>query len=162
MQNDETGAQRALTFFTHAGLTRLLEKVRAKYIAEGQVRGQIVLEDTMPGERRELASFLGKPPYRDDTLRIRLVEMDQALRTSGFACSLLDVIAALHPDEPLETRPKTNFTIVAILISRVCRSLPICLLVIQVVVCPGALILNLMIRRCNLKGWPRIRMNLSS
>lgn len=106
MQHNETGTQRALTFFTQAGLTRLLEKIRAKYIAEGQIRGQIILEEATPGERREIASFLGKPPYRDDVIRVRLVEMDQALRTSGFACTLLDVIAALHPDEPLETRPE--------------------------------------------------------
>ncbi len=106
MQYGESGAQRALTFLTQAGLTRLLEKLRAKYIAEGQIRGQIVLEEATPGERREIASFLGKPPYRDDTIRIRLSEMDQALRNSGFACSLLDVIAALRPDEPLETRPE--------------------------------------------------------
>jgi uncharacterized protein (TIGR02679 family) len=85
---------------------RLLEKLRAKYIAEGQIRGQIVLEEATPGEHREIASFLGRPPYRDATLRIRLVEMDQALHNSGFACSLLDVIIAFHPDEPLETRPQ--------------------------------------------------------
>jgi uncharacterized protein (TIGR02679 family) len=106
MPEDVPGTQKALTFFTQAGLTRLLEKIRAKYIAEGQIRGQIVLEEVTPGERREIASFLGRPPYRDAIIRIRLVEMDQALRTSGFACTLLDVIAALHPDEPLETRPE--------------------------------------------------------
>ncbi len=106
MYEDENGAQRALAFFIQAGLTRLLEKLRAKYIAEGQVRGQIVLEEATPGERREIASFLGRPPYRDDTIRIRLIEMDQALQHSGFACSLLDVITALRPAEPLETRPE--------------------------------------------------------
>jgi uncharacterized protein (TIGR02679 family) len=106
MPEDVPGAQKALTFFTQAGLTRLLEKIRAKYIAEGQIRGQILLEEVTSGERREIASFLSRPPYRDDIIRVRLVEMDQALRSSGFACTLLDVIAVLHPDEPLETRPE--------------------------------------------------------
>lgn len=106
MQEDVSRAKKALTFFTQAGLTRLLEKVRAKYIAEGQIRGQVVLEEATPGERREIASFLGRPSYRDDVIRVRLVEMDQALRASGFACTLLDVITALYPDEPLETRPE--------------------------------------------------------
>ncbi len=106
MHQNENGAQRALTFLTQSGLTRLLEKLRAKYIAEGQMRGQVVLEEATPGERREIASFLGKPPYRDDTIHIRLSEMDQALHNSGFACSLLDVITAFRPDEPLETRPE--------------------------------------------------------
>ncbi|MBV9256807.1 MAG: TIGR02679 family protein [Ktedonobacteraceae bacterium] len=106
MYDSENGVRRALTFFIQSGLTRLLEKLRAKYIAEGQVRGQVVLEETTLGERREIASFLGKPPFRDATLRIRLSEMDQALRNSGFACSLLDVIIAFRPDESLETRPQ--------------------------------------------------------
>ena len=40
----EAGAQRAVDFFVRAGLTRLLDELRAKYVVEGQVRGQIVLE----------------------------------------------------------------------------------------------------------------------
>ncbi len=104
MQYNEAGAQRAVDFFIRAGLTRLLEKLRAKYIAEGQVRGQVVLEESSAAERREIASFLGRPPYRDSTIRVRLVEIDQALRNSGFACSLLDVLTAFRPSEPLETR----------------------------------------------------------
>jgi uncharacterized protein (TIGR02679 family) len=100
----EAGAQRAVDFFVRAGLTRLLDELRAKYVVEGQVRGQIVLEESSAGERREIASFLGRPPYRDATIRVRLVEIDQALRKSGFACTLLDVLIAYRPDEPLETR----------------------------------------------------------
>src|SRR6266496_2964368 len=104
MQYNEAGAQRAVDFFIRAGLTRLLEKLRAKYIAEGQVRGQVVLEESSAAERREIASFLGRPPYRDSTIRVRLVEIDQVLHNSGFACSLLDVLTAFRPSEPLETR----------------------------------------------------------
>ncbi|TMC23710.1 MAG: hypothetical protein E6J34_01860, partial [Chloroflexi bacterium] len=104
--NGAAGAQRALIFFARAGLTRLLEKLRAKYIAEGQIRGQVILTDASLEERRELASFQGKPLYRDSTVKVKLAEMDQALRNSGFACSLLDVITALRPNEPLETSPE--------------------------------------------------------
>jgi len=100
----EAGAQRAVDFFVRVGLTRLLERLRAKYIAEGQVRGQIVLEESSAGERREIASFLGRVPYRDTSIRVRLADIDAALRKSGFACSLLDVLIAFRPDKPLETR----------------------------------------------------------
>lgn len=100
----EAGAQRAVDFFVRVGLTRLLERLRAKYSAEGQVRGQVVLEESSSGERREIASFLGRPPYPDTSIRVRLVDIDAALRQSGFACSLLDVLIAFRPDEPLETR----------------------------------------------------------
>lgn len=106
MYQNEDGAKRTLAFFAHVGLTPLLEKLRAKYIVEGQVRGKITLEEATPAERRELASFLGRPPYREGMIRIKLIEMEQALQKSGFACSLLDVITALRPDEPLETRPE--------------------------------------------------------
>lgn len=101
-----TGAQRALAFFARAGLTRLLEQLRAKYIAEGQIRGQVIVTGTSLQERRELASFQGKALSEGATVRVKLAEMDQALRNSGFACSLLDVITALHPNEPLETNPE--------------------------------------------------------
>jgi uncharacterized protein (TIGR02679 family) len=95
--------QKAVAFFTQAGLSRLLKKLREKYIEVGQVGGQIVLEDSTPNERREIASFLGKPP-RDATIKVRLVDFDNALKQSGFACTLPDLLAAFFPDQPLVTR----------------------------------------------------------
>ncbi|MGZ3622174.1 MAG: hypothetical protein ACXWPG_03670, partial [Ktedonobacteraceae bacterium] len=55
--------QKAVTFFTQANLHRLLAKLREKYIEIGRVGGQVLLENTTPGERREIASFLARPPY---------------------------------------------------------------------------------------------------
>lgn len=98
--------QKTVTFFQQAGLSRLLEKLRAKYVELGQVGGQVVLEDSTAGERREIASFLSKPPYRDANLKVRLVDVDKALRQSGFGCSLPDVLTAFFPDAPLVTRPQ--------------------------------------------------------
>lgn len=96
--------QRAVTFFQQAGLSRLLEKLREKYVEVGQVGGQIVIDDSAPNERRELASFLGKAPYRDTTIKIRLSDIDTALRRSGFACTLPEVLSAFFPDQSLVTR----------------------------------------------------------
>src|SRR5437660_7380133 len=87
-----------------AGLSRLLTKLREKYIEVGQVGGQIVLEDSTPGERRELASFLGKAPYREANIKVKLVDVDNALRESGFACTLPELLTAFFPDQPLVTR----------------------------------------------------------
>src|SRR5579872_2033195 len=98
--------QKAVLFFQQAGLSRLLEKLREKYVELGQVGGQVVLEDSTAGERREIASFLGKPPYRETTIRVRLVDVDKALQMSGFACTLPDVLTAFFPDAPLVTRPQ--------------------------------------------------------
>ena len=98
--------QRAVAFFTQANLSRLLEKLREKYIELGRVGGQITLEDTTPGERREIASFLGKAPYRETEIKVRLVDVDRALRQSGFACELPDLLNAFFPDKPLVTRPQ--------------------------------------------------------
>jgi uncharacterized protein (TIGR02679 family) len=98
--------ERAITFFALAGLSRLLTRLREKYIDVGQVGGQIVLEDSTPSERREIASFLGKPPYRDTTIKVRLIDIDKALQRSGFACTLPDLLSAFFPDQPLVTRPE--------------------------------------------------------
>ncbi len=96
--------QKAITFFQQAGLSRLLGKLREKYIEVGQVGGQIVIDDSTPNERRELASFLGKAPYHNTTIKIRLSDIDAALRRSGFACTLPEVLSAFFPDQPLITR----------------------------------------------------------
>ena len=98
--------QRAVAFFTQANLSRLLEKLREKYIELGRVGGQITLEDATPGERREIASFLGKAPYRETDIKVRLVDVDRALRQSGFACELPDLLNAFFPGKPLVTRPQ--------------------------------------------------------
>ena len=101
-----SNVQKAVTFFQQAGLSRLLEKLREKYVELGQVGGQVVLADSTAGERREIASFLGKPPYRDATLKVRLVDVDKALRQSGFDCTLPEVLIAFFPNQPLVTRPQ--------------------------------------------------------
>ena len=107
--NDNRSAadvQRAVAFFQQANLSRLLEKLREKYIELGRVGGQITLEDATPGERREIASFLGKAPYRETEIKVRLVDVDRALRQSGFACELPDLLNAFFPGKPLVTRPQ--------------------------------------------------------
>lgn len=96
--------QRAADFFRKAGLERLLLKLREKYIELGVIGGQVQLKESTPHERREIASFLGKPSYRDTTIRVKLSDMDSALHQSSFACSLPDLLAAFFPGQPLITR----------------------------------------------------------
>ena len=99
-----SNTQRAVGFFTSVGLTRLLERLREKYIEVGDVGGQVVITDSTANERRELASFLGKAPFQGGTLKVRLRDVDAALRQSGFACTLPDVLRAFLPEQPLVTR----------------------------------------------------------
>ena len=102
-QNTYPSVQKAVAFFTQAGLSRLLAKLRQKYIELGQVSGQVLLEDSTPIERRDIASFLGKPPYRDASFKVRLVDVEKAISHS-FGCTLSDVLGAFFPDQPLITR----------------------------------------------------------
>src|SRR6266702_6699248 len=95
--------QKAVTFFTQAGLSRLLMKLRQKYIELGQVGGQVLLEESTAEERRNIASFLGRPPYRDASFKVRLVDIEKAVKHS-FDCTLPDVLAVFFPDQPLVTR----------------------------------------------------------
>src|SRR6266568_148486 len=98
--------QRAVTFFRQANLERLLHKLREKYIEIGTVGGQIQIKDSTAHERREIASILEKPPYRDTTIRIKLSDIDNALQRSSFKCTLPELLAAFYPDQPLITRPQ--------------------------------------------------------
>ena len=84
---------------------RLLDKLREKYVELGHVGGQIVLEDSSADERRNLASLLGKPTYRNTTVKVRLFDVDTALLESGFACTLPELLTACFPEQSLLTRP---------------------------------------------------------
>ncbi|MBA2681912.1 MAG: hypothetical protein H0U76_26380 [Ktedonobacteraceae bacterium] len=102
----EEWVQRAIDFFRKADLDRLLVKLREKYIEQGQVGGQIQLIECTPRERRDIASFLGKTPYRYTVIKLKLSEMDAALQKSGFHCTLPELLEAFFPDQPLITRPQ--------------------------------------------------------
>jgi len=95
--------QKAVTFFRQANLSRLLLKLREKYIEVGRVGGQVLLEDTTLIERREIASFLARPPYAGKSLKVKLVDVEKVLQHS-FGCTLPDLLVAFFPDQPLVTR----------------------------------------------------------
>lgn len=99
----QQNAQRAAAFFNQPDLSRLAAQLYEKYIAESQVRGQIILQDCTTGERREIASFLGKPLYADGNIRVKLVDVEKALHHS-FDCTLPDLLRACFPDRGLVTR----------------------------------------------------------
>ena len=103
-RDSDASVQRAVAFFTSVGLTRLLERLREKYIEVGDVGGQVVIADSTANERRELASFLGKAPFQSEAIKVRLRDVDATLRQSGFACTLPDVLRAFRPEQPLVTR----------------------------------------------------------
>nr|MDQ2717769.1 TIGR02679 domain-containing protein [Chloroflexota bacterium] len=104
--NAAPDVQRAVVFFRQAGLARLLEKLRARYIQLGRVGGLVVLENTTPGERREIASLLGRPVQHEGDLKVKLVTFEAALLHSRFACTLPNLLSAFFPDRPLVTRPE--------------------------------------------------------
>jgi uncharacterized protein (TIGR02679 family) len=96
-------AQNAAEFFHRPGLSRLISRLYEKYIDESQVRGQITLQDCTADERREIASFLGKPLYPDLNIRVKLADVEKALLHS-FNCTLPDLLRAYFPDRELVTR----------------------------------------------------------
>ena len=78
-------------------------KLHEKYIEVGRVGGQVLLEDTTLIERREIASFLTRPPYAGNSLKVKLVDVEKVLQHS-FGCTLPDLLVAFFPDKPLVTR----------------------------------------------------------
>ncbi len=102
-QQATQNAQKAAEFFNQASLTRLVFKLHEKYIEVGQVGGQVILQDATASERRDIASFLGKPLYPDSTIKVRLIDVEKALEHS-FNCALLDMLRAYYPNQELITR----------------------------------------------------------
>ncbi len=103
MASYDQNAQKAVTFFTQAGLSRLVTRLYDKYIEVGQVGGQVILQDCTLNERRDIASFLGKPLYADTTIRVRLADVEKTLKHS-FNCTLFDLLRAYYPGRALVTR----------------------------------------------------------
>jgi uncharacterized protein (TIGR02679 family) len=95
--------KKAAEFFTRPGLSRLAVRLYEKYIEVGQVGGQVILMDATVDERRDIASFLGKPLYPDTRLKVRLKDVEKALEHS-FRCTLPDMLRAYFPDKKLVTR----------------------------------------------------------
>ncbi|GCE17144.1 TIGR02679 family protein [Dictyobacter kobayashii] len=104
--DDAQSVRQMVTFFQRPAFQRLLQMLRQKYVERGAIEGQVVLTASLPEERREIASFLGKPLYATDTMRIKLRDVEAALRQSRFQCSLVDVLQAMFPEQPLITRPQ--------------------------------------------------------
>lgn len=105
----KAGVQKAVAYFTQAGLARLLTLLRGKYIQVEHIGGQVILVDSTQDERRAIASFLGKPPYAGPDVKVRLVDIEKALQHS-FQCSLPAVLNAFFPDQQLVTRSQRRST----------------------------------------------------
>jgi uncharacterized protein (TIGR02679 family) len=95
--------QKAVDFFKQAGLSRMIEQLREKYVELGRAGGQIILENSTASERQAVASFLGKPLSADVNLKVRMVDVEKAIRHS-FGCSLPVLLNAYFPDRSLVTR----------------------------------------------------------
>ncbi len=102
-QHTKQNAQKAATFFKQTSLSRLVAKLYEKYIEVGQAGGQIILPDCTVNERRDIASILSKPLYPTSTIKVKLVDVERALKHS-FDCTLSDMLRAYFPDQELVTR----------------------------------------------------------
>ncbi len=101
-QPGQQAAQKAAEFFNQASLSRLVIKLHEKYIEVGQVGGQVILQDATASERRDIASFLSRPLYPDPTIKVKLKDVEKALKHS-FNCTLLEMLRAYYPDQVLIT-----------------------------------------------------------
>lgn len=98
-------AQRAAAFFKEPVWTRLLEAIYHKYIAQGSLRGRVVLQDCTPEEQREIARFLHRRVSDRPNIAVQLADFQRALNASGFACELPNLLQVLFPARSHITRP---------------------------------------------------------
>jgi uncharacterized protein (TIGR02679 family) len=100
-----SGLQRAVAFFKQPAWTRLMRALYEKYIEQGQVRGQVVLQQCRVDEQREITRYLGKPRPASTELSVRLTDFQQVL-TKSFGCELPGLLHALFPEHSHITRPE--------------------------------------------------------
>jgi uncharacterized protein (TIGR02679 family) len=91
------GAEREelIRFLGRPGLRRLWQAARERLEALGGVRGSVRLAAAGDDERQALADLLGLPRLPRGELRVRLDQLDRALRESRFAVDLASALAAL-------------------------------------------------------------------
>jgi hypothetical protein len=106
MLKDEQSShiQRAVQFFSDAGLVRLLLSLKQKFIAKSGLVGSITISDSADNEREFLSGILNKHFAKGEAIKIPLATFDDALRKSGFRCSLQELLSAFFPEEPLTTK----------------------------------------------------------
>lgn len=92
-----------LRFLSRPGLRRLWTGVRDRLERLGGARGTLRLEGLEEDERRALADLLGLPKLPAGDLRVRLDQLDRALRLSRFGVDLRTAMEILAG--PLRDRP---------------------------------------------------------
>ncbi len=95
----------AVAFFQQAVWERLMAALYAKYIEQGQVRGQVILRACTFDEQRAIARFLGKSLALSSDLTVRLADFQVAL-VKSFACDFPGLLRALFPAHTHITRPQ--------------------------------------------------------
>lgn len=101
-----SNVERAVAFFKQPVWQRLLETLYHKYIAQGRVGGQVTLLACTADEQREIVRFLGKRVPTGADVTVRLSDFQDALNSSGFNCSLPELLATRFPERPQRTRPE--------------------------------------------------------
>ncbi|TAK35480.1 MAG: TIGR02679 family protein [Chloroflexota bacterium] len=97
------GAAEAAAYVRHEGLEDVFALAHARYVARGEARGTLRLPQPTAAERRFLAELLVRK-NKLGPLTFTLEQLDAALRSSSFACSLVELLEALH-GSVLVTRP---------------------------------------------------------
>lgn len=102
------GGTRSAAYFRERGLTRLVAELERAFYRNGRPVGLAVLADASEGEHDALAGLTGRKSARGP-LRVRLADLDRCLRSSGFGCSLEELLAAWS-GAPLKTRAAERAT----------------------------------------------------
>ncbi|KEO80916.1 TIGR02679 family protein [Tumebacillus flagellatus] len=81
--------------FLQTGYQRLFEQARRKWESIGRVGGTITIKSLREEERRRLSGLFGKSYQTGGTTEIRLMELDQILRSSRWAVGVEELLALL-------------------------------------------------------------------
>ncbi len=102
------GGKRAAEYFRERGLARLVAEATHAFYRNGRPVGLVVLTDATEAEQDGLAGLTGRKPARGP-LRVQLADLDRCLRSSGFGCTLEELLVA-WASEPVRTRAAERAT----------------------------------------------------
>ena len=91
--------RRAADFFRQRGLERVVDAARTAFWRNGGPTGKLIVADATDAEHSGLAALSGRQ-VGHGALGVKLADLDDWLRRSGFACSLEALLAAYLGEPP--------------------------------------------------------------
>lgn len=101
---DANDKQEAMRYFSNEGFTRLFAAAQRKYESIGRIGGTVRLSRLREEEKEKLSGLLARSLKKQQSLTLRLQELENILRASRFEIDLLSLLNLLYGEK---VKPKS-------------------------------------------------------